>query len=140
MVGRGAREPIASVTAGSINEIDEPMEEEVFRMKKIALIALIVLAFQQRETINDFFNPPPDYAAAHGGKVILYATDWCGYCEKTRDYLASHRIPYHEYDIEKSAEGKRQFDELGGRGVPVVLVNGEVIKGYNPARITASLE
>lgn len=109
-------------------------------MKKIVFIALAVLVVQQWGNINALFNPPPDYAAAHGGKVILYATDWCGYCEKTRVYFADNNIPYHEYDIEKSEEGKRQFDDLGGSGVPVVLVNGDVIKGYDPARIAASLE
>ncbi|MFC4257731.1 glutaredoxin domain-containing protein [Marinobacter lacisalsi] len=109
-------------------------------MKKMVFIALAALVFQQWGNINEFFNPPPDYAAAHGGKVILYATDWCGYCEKTRQYLTSSDIPYHEYDIEKSEEGKRQFDALGGSGVPVLLVNGDVIKGYDPARINESLD
>lgn len=104
-------------------------------MKKFLLVVVVLVIFQKWGHINDFFNPPPDYAAAHNKQVILYATDWCGYCKKARDLMNQHNISYHEYDIEKSSEGREQYDRLGGRGVPVLLINGEVIKGYNPARI-----
>jgi len=80
-------------------------------------------------------KPAPDFAAAHGGKVILYATSWCGYCTKTRDLLDKNNIDYFEYDVEKSEEGRKQFKALGGRGVPVLLIKGEVLKGFDPQRI-----
>jgi glutaredoxin len=104
-------------------------------MKKLILLALILVIFQKWEAINQFFNPPPDYAAIHNGKVILYATSWCGYCAKTRKLLRENKIDYYEYDIEKSVIGREQHASLGGRGIPVLLINGEVVKGYNPAKI-----
>ncbi len=104
-------------------------------MKKLIIIGIALLIFQQWGAINNFVNPPPDYAAAHNGKVILYATAWCGYCAKTRKLLEDNDIAYYEYDIENSQEGHHQYKRLGGRGVPVLLISNEVIKGYNPARI-----
>ncbi|MFO1350087.1 MAG: glutaredoxin family protein [Gammaproteobacteria bacterium] len=79
------------------------------------------------------------YAALHTEKVVLYATSWCGYCAKTRQFLTQNDIPYFEYDIEKSEEGQDQFEELGGRGVPLVLVKGQPIFGYNPDAIREKL-
>ena len=106
-------------------------------MKKWIVIGLIVVIFQNWGTISNLLNPPPDYALAHDGKVILYSTSWCGYCAKARRLLRDNGIAYHEYDIEKSREGYDQYESLGGRGVPLLLINGEVIKGYNPDRIMA---
>jgi mycoredoxin len=108
-------------------------------LTKIILLFLALVVFDQRDKILHYINPPPDYAALHDGKVILYATSWCGYCKKARQFLDQKKIPYFEYDIEKSEEGKRQYRALGGSGVPVLLVNGSVIKGYSPSEILANL-
>jgi len=106
-------------------------------MKKILVVAIILLVFQKWGVIENYINPPPDYAAAHNGKVILYATSWCGFCKKTRELLRENNIDYFEYDIEKSEEGNKQYRKLGGGGVPVLLISGKVIKGYDPAKILA---
>lgn len=91
--------------------------------------------FLNWSSITNFISPPPDYSAAHDGKVILYATSWCGYCEKARELLTENNIEYFEYDVEKSKEGREQFKRLGGKGVPVLLINGEVLRGFDPSRI-----
>lgn len=104
-------------------------------VKKIILIAAVLFVFQHCHTIMAFINPPPDYAAAHDGKVILYSTSWCGYCKQARELLEENHIAYYEYDIENSAEGAEQHKNLGGRGIPVLLVNGTVVKGYSPDKI-----
>ncbi len=109
-------------------------------MKKLLIIAVLVLLYQFRDEIFSFHSPAPEYAAMHQEKVILYATSWCGYCAKTRQFLKENNIPYFEYDVESSSEGYDQFKALGGRGVPLVLVNGKVIKGFNTDRILAYLK
>lgn len=111
-----------------------------FIVKKVIFVALILIAIQYRNNINLFFNPLPDLGAAHGVPVVLYATSWCGYCAQARKFLKDNRIPYFEYDIEKSEEGRAQYQSLGGRGVPVVWVNGTVIKGYSPEQINSALK
>jgi mycoredoxin len=103
-------------------------------IKYILIIAAVAVVLNW-SSITNFINPPPDYSVAHNGKVVLYATFWCGYCKKTRELLTENNIEYHEYDIEKSAEGREQYDRLGVKGVPVLLINGEVLKGYDPSRI-----
>lgn len=51
-----------------------------------------------------------------------------------------NNIPFYEYDIEKSSVGHDQYRAVGGRGVPVLLVNQSVIRGYSPDEILKYLE
>ena len=106
-------------------------------MKKYVFIVVISLVFvyQKREDIRDFFYTPPDYAAAIEVDVVMYGTSWCPYCAKARKLLDDLDVSYYEYDVENSAEGHAQYVDLGGRGVPVLQINGKIIRGYNPARI-----
>ena len=104
------------------------------------MLVTFLAVIQNWGVITKFINPPLDFSAAHGGIVILYATTWCGYCVKARKLLEDNDIEYFEYDIEKSAEGKRQHKVLGGSGIPVLLIKGETIKGYNPRLILKVLK
>ena len=99
------------------------------------LIVAALVLFQKWDDINKFINPPPDFASSHDAAVVLYATQWCGYCQKARELMAKHNIVYFEYDIEKSSEGRAQYDRLGGKGVPVLLIGEEVVMGYNASKI-----
>lgn len=106
-------------------------------MKKIVFIALVLLVIQKWGDINNYINPPMNYSAAHDGKVVLYATSRCGYCKMARKLMKDNNIAYFEYDINKSQEGRAQYNKLGGRGVPLLFINGEVIRGYSPDKIIA---
>ncbi len=109
-------------------------------MKKWIVILTALFIWQKWGAIQHWLNPPEDFSRAHGGKVLLYATAWCGYCEQARVFLKDGNIPYVEYDIEKSPEGRQQYEALGGTGgVPLLLVNGTVIKGYSPGAIMQAL-
>jgi Glutaredoxin and related proteins len=104
-------------------------------MKKYILILVAAVVIINWNSITNIFNPPPDYSAAHNGKVVLYATTWCGYCKKARELFKANNIEYFEYDVEKSSEGREQFDRLGGKGVPLIVIDGKVLKGYDPEKI-----
>lgn len=74
----------------------------------------------------------------HSG-VILYATQWCGYCKKAREFMASNNIEYQEYDIEKTERGASGYKALNGNGIPLLVVNNKVVRGYKPNEIMAAL-
>ena len=111
-------------------------------LKKFALIMLVVVVYQNWGKIEHFFNPAdaiPTQTQAQA-RVVMYATDWCGYCKQTRRFLDSKGIPYKEYDIEKSAEGRKAYEALGGRGIPLIDVNGTIIRGFSEEAILAALK
>jgi glutaredoxin len=76
-------------------------------------------------------------SAAERAPVILYMTDWCGWCRKTRALLKEIEADFEEVDIEKSDEGRREYeDKSGGRGgVPLLDIGGNIVRGYDEPRI-----
>lgn len=79
-------------------------------------------------------------AALSSTPVLLYATSWCGYCRKAREFLTANGLAYQEIDADKTPGGWEKVQELGGRrAVPLVVVDGEVNAGLHPERILESV-
>ena len=78
-------------------------------------------------------------AVAQQAPVVMYATSWCPYCAKARAHFARQGIAYVEHDIEKSAAANAEFKRLGGRGVPLILVGKEKMRGYSEQGLDALL-
>ena len=103
---------------------------------KVFIVAVVIVLFI-------YFFPTlimklQDVEALHkkyDHSVILYSASWCGYCRKTREVLSGNNIPFIELDIEKSTDVYSEFKSLGGVGVPLVLVNKEIVKGFNPMEV-----
>lgn len=95
-------------------------------MKKVFFLLVAVLVFYQL-----YQTTPPIVQRAKHNDVILYATSWCGYCKKTRQFLAENHIQYTEYDVEESEEARIQFAALNAKGVPVLDIHGTIIYGYD---------
>ena len=72
--------------------------------------------------------------APEGGgamSVTMYSTDWCGHCKNARAYFASKGISFRDIDVEKSESGRREFKDLGGGGVPLIIVGDKVMRGFS---------
>ena len=78
-------------------------------------------------------------AGAAKPQVKMLATAWCGYCARARAYLKSRGIPFEELDVEKSAQGRQEYRELKGRGVPIILVGNQRMNGYDQGRLEGLL-
>jgi len=71
--------------------------------------------------------------AAVAKSVVMYSTSWCGYCKKARRHFEANNIPFKERDIEKSEKAAKAFKKLGARGVPVILIDGRRMNGFDTA-------
>jgi glutaredoxin len=74
--------------------------------------------------------------------VIMYMTSWCPYCVKAREYLRSLDVNLIEFNIERD---KSRRDEMlvksgGSSGVPLIDVEGIIIRGYNADAFKAAIE
>jgi mycoredoxin len=78
--------------------------------------------------------------AADSTQVVLYTTDWCGYCARLRRDLAQSNIPYVEHDVEKSLQGQLGYWALRGTGVPVAAIGPTVVHGYSVERMTTAMQ
>lgn len=98
-----------------------------------------LFAWQHRLDIQDWMRPPPPPSLTSGAEVVLYGTQWCGYCAKTRQLLTARKIPFREYDIERSDEGYAQYEQLNGAGVPLIVIRTDVIRGFDEDAINQAL-
>ncbi len=75
-------------------------------------------------------------------RVIMYMTAWCRFCDKARNYLRSLNVHLVEHNIERE-RGKEEemLSKSGGsKGVPLIDIEGIIIKGYNPDAIKTAVE
>ncbi|MGY2289358.1 glutaredoxin family protein [Pseudomonas sp. SDO528_S397] len=110
-------------------------------LKKVALVLLVVVVAQHWGKIERVFNPSqvaPEQVRTNA-RVVLYATEWCGYCKQIRRFLDQKGIPYQAMDIEKDATARKAYQALGGGGIPFVDVNGTLIRDFDPNAITRAL-
>ena len=66
--------------------------------------------------------------------VVMYSTTWCGVCKRARRYFHQQNIAFQEYDIEKTAKGREDYQRLNGRGVPIILVGNMRMNGFSVSR------
>ncbi len=80
------------------------------------------------------------YVTSSNKKTVkIFTTVRCGYCISAKKYFDQKGIRYTEYDIEKSASAKAEFTNLKGRGVPLIVINGNKIFGFNKKEIDMHL-
>jgi glutaredoxin len=80
-------------------------------------------------------------ALARNQDVIVYTTSWCGWCRKTLAFLDEQGIEYENRDIEADDAWREELEQkTGSTSIPVVEIGGELVRGYDPARIRQLLE
>lgn len=73
--------------------------------------------------------------------IVVYSADWCGFCHAAKTYLDQKGFAYTERDIEKkSAYAEEVYKKSGQMGIPVILIDDEVIVGFDRPKIDAALE
>lgn len=110
--------------------------------KKVLLVLLVVVVIQNWGKIERVFNPSQVVSeqVRASARVVLYSTEWCGYCKQIRRFLDQKGIPYQAFDIDKDAKARKAYEALGGGGIPFVDVNGTLIREFSPEKITAALK
>jgi glutaredoxin-like YruB-family protein len=69
-------------------------------------------------------------------EVVVYTTTWCGWCRKTLAFLDERGVRYVNKDIEANDWNRDELIEKTGRtSIPVVEINGEIIRGFNAERM-----
>jgi glutaredoxin len=67
-------------------------------------------------------------------KLVMYSASWCGYCKKARGYFYDNNIKFKEYDIETNPTAKRKYKNLGGSGVPLIVMGNKKMQGFSEAQ------
>jgi glutaredoxin len=72
----------------------------------------------------------------------MYMTDWGGYCKKARQYINSLGAGLIEYNIDRDQSRKDEMKKKSGgsTSIPLLDIDGTIIRGYSEASIKAALD
>ncbi len=69
-------------------------------------------------------------------KVEIYSTPTCTYCKAAKEFFDAQGITYVEHDVAVDETQRNTMVEKSGQmGVPVIDIEGEIIVGFDEARI-----
>jgi glutaredoxin-like YruB-family protein len=80
-------------------------------------------------------------AKSHG-EVYLYTTSWCPACKRAKAFLRREGVKFTEKDVENNrANLEEMLKKSGGaRGVPVIDVNGTIMRGFSARALKQALK
>ncbi len=73
-------------------------------------------------------------------KVVIYSTPTCPYCKRAKDYLSRKGISYTDIDVAQDKEKAKEMTQKSGQmSVPVILIDDEIVVGFNQALLDKML-
>ena len=65
-------------------------------------------------------------------RVVVYTTDFCGFCERAKSLLDARGIEFREERVPRTAEGRERLAEVApyARTFPQIVIDGVPIGGY----------
>jgi len=68
--------------------------------------------------------------------VKVYSTKTCQYCRLLKAYLDRHKVPYTNINVGENVDLAKEMVELSGQyGVPVSVIDGEILLGFDTKRL-----
>ncbi len=69
-------------------------------------------------------------------RIVIYSTPTCPYCKRVKDYITRKGISYTERNVAADrAAAKEMIKKSGQMGVPVILIDSEVLIGFNQTQL-----
>jgi len=73
--------------------------------------------------------------------ISIYTTPTCGFCRQAKAYLKRRGMPFAEFDVSRDPQKAAEMVQVSGqRGVPVILIDGQLVLGFNEPMIAQLLD
>lgn len=73
--------------------------------------------------------------------VVIYTKATCPYCRDLKAYLDQKGVNYREIDVYANPEATREtYERAGQETVPITIIDGDLIVGFDPTEIEAKLQ
>ncbi|HEY0136512.1 MAG TPA: glutaredoxin domain-containing protein [Nannocystis sp.] len=67
-----------------------------------------------------------------GADVVIYVTEYCGFCRMAEGLLQRKSIPFEAVDVTNSSDARSWLiEQTGQRTVPQIFIKGQSIGGYS---------
>ena len=72
--------------------------------------------------------------------VEIYTSDTCPQCIMAKEYLKNRNVEYKEHNISKDSEARKELIRMGYMSVPVLIIDGEHVLGFDLKRMEMLLD
>ncbi len=73
-------------------------------------------------------------------KVTVYSTPTCHFCGLAKEYFKANNVTFESYDVLSDLEKRAEMQEKSGQmGVPVIVIDDEVIVGFDKPKVAQAL-
>jgi len=79
--------------------------------------------------------------SASGGKnVTIYSTPSCHFCHMAKDFFKENNVAFTDHDVASDTEKRKEMLEKSGQmGVPVIIIENDLIVGFDKSKISELL-
>ncbi len=72
--------------------------------------------------------------------VKVYSTSTCSFCVRAKQYLTENNIEFENIDLSLDPQAGEEMVKISGQmGVPVIVIEGKVIVGFDKEKVDAAL-
>lgn len=68
-------------------------------------------------------------------KIKIYTSNTCSHCSAAKEYLKEREYNYEERNVSTDPSAKKELMKMGYMGVPIIMVDDEVIEGFNKNKL-----
>lgn len=145
------------VTFGKLNVDEQQMTAERFHISSIPTIGI----FKNGKLINTLIGVRPEQGyinaldaalTVESGKtssvssgtrqrsVVVFSTPTCPWCSRLKAYLKEHKIAFRDVDVSRDTAAALEMVRRSGQmGVPQAWIDGQVVVGFDRARVDTLL-
>jgi len=62
------------------------------------------------------------------------------FCERTKEFLSMKGVAYQERNVQEDKSALEELQKLGYMTTPVVVIDGEIIVGFDQAKLETALK
>ncbi len=72
--------------------------------------------------------------------VTIYSTPSCHFCHLAKNFFKEKNVPFTDYNVASDLEKRKEMMEKSGQmGVPVIVIDNEIIVGFNKPQVAQLL-
>lgn len=73
-------------------------------------------------------------------EVKVYSTPTCPWCHKVKKFLDEHKVTYRDLNVAEDHDARDEMIKVSSQtAVPTIVIDGEVIVGFNESAIRTKL-
>lgn len=73
--------------------------------------------------------------------ITIYSTPTCHFCQMAKEFFKDNNVDYTEYNVAEDAEKRQEMVEKSGQmGVPVIVIDEQVMVGFDENKLKEAIE